>query len=113
MNRREFLPLLPIAGAGLFKAAKAAVPSFERFDCHVHLHEHCPPIVDGLEKTHWTGLIVCLCGGGAGEEYDMEALLNKKARLHRENKGRLPWVAAIDARGLGSRDVAEPNIAML
>src|SRR5438477_2569719 len=113
MNRRQFLALLPVAGAATFKIAKAAVPSFERFDCHVHLHEHCPPIVDGLEKTHWTGLIVCLCGGVADEEYDMEALLNKTARLHRESRGRLPWMAAFDARGWESPDFAERNIAML
>jgi hypothetical protein len=69
--------------------------------------------VAGLEKTRWTALLVCLCGGVAGEEYDMEALLNKTARLHRESRGRLPWVAAIDARGWESRDFAERNIAML
>jgi hypothetical protein len=42
MNRRELLSLLPVAGA-TFKIAKGAAPPFERFDCHVHLHEHCRP----------------------------------------------------------------------
>ena len=113
MNRRELLSLLPAAASATFTIAKAAPPSFERFDCHVHLHDHCPPIIAGLEKTHWTALIVCLCGGVADEEYDMEALLNKTAKVHRESRGRLPWVAAIDARGWESRDFAERNIAML
>jgi predicted TIM-barrel fold metal-dependent hydrolase len=111
ITRRELLSLVPVAGA--LQAAKAAAPTFERFDCHVHLHEHCPPIIAGLERTHWTALLVCLCGGVADEEYDMEALLNKTAKLHREAKGRLPWVAAFDARDWERPDFAERNIAML
>jgi predicted TIM-barrel fold metal-dependent hydrolase len=113
MNRRELLSLIPVAGLGALRTARAAAPAFERFDCHVHLHEHCPPIIGGLEQTRWTALVVCLCGGVAEEEYDMEALLNKTAKLHRESRGRLPWVAAFDARGWESRDFAERNIAML
>ena len=72
ITRRELLSLVPIAGA--LQAVRAAAPDFERFDCHVHLHEHCPPIIAGLERTHWTALIVCLCGGVADEEYDMEEI---------------------------------------
>src|SRR5579862_874282 len=88
ITRRELLLLAPLAGT--LPAVKAAPPpAFERFDCHVHLHEHCPPIIAGLEKTHWTALLVCICGGVADEEYAMEALLNKTARLHRESRGRL------------------------
>jgi hypothetical protein len=43
----------------------------------------------------------------------MEALLNKTAKLHRESRGRLPWIAAFDTRGWESPDFAERNIAML
>jgi hypothetical protein len=111
ITRRELFSLLPAVGA--LRTAKAAAPTFERFDCHVHLHEHCPPIIAGLEKTHWTALLVCICGGIADEPYDMEALLNKTAKLHRESGGRLPWVAAFDARNWESPDFAERNIAIL
>jgi len=111
ITRRELLLLAPVAG--MLQAVKAAAPAFERFDCHVHLHEHCPPIIAGLENTHWTALVVCICGGVADEEYAMEALLNKTAKLHREGRGRLAWVAAFDARGWESPDFAERNIAML
>ena len=113
MTRRELLSLVPVAGAGAFKTVKAAPPPFERFDCHVHLHEHCPPIIAGLEKTRWTALLVCLCGGVADEEYDMEALLDKTAKVHRESRRRLLWVAAFDARGWENPGFAERNIAML
>src|ERR1051325_4041434 len=99
MNRRELLSLIPAAGLGALGTARAAAPGFERFDCHVHLHEHCPPIIDGLEQSRWIALVVCRCGGVGDEEYDMEALLNKTGKLHRESRGRLPWVAAFDARG--------------
>src|SRR5262245_2436324 len=112
MTRREMLSLLPAAGVGAIQPARAAAP-FKRFDCHVHLHESCPPIIAGLEKTGWRALIVCLCGGVADEEYDMEALLDKTAKLHRQSAGRLPWVAAFDARDWESPGFAERNIAML
>jgi hypothetical protein len=40
-------------------------------------------------------------------------VLDKTARVHRESRGRLPWVAAFDARGWESPGFAERNIAML
>src|SRR4029077_3445229 len=86
---------------------------FNRFHCNVHWHEHCPLIIAGLEKSRWTALLVCLCGGVADEEYDMEALLDKTAKVHRESRGRLPWVAPCDARGGESPGFAERNIVML
>jgi predicted TIM-barrel fold metal-dependent hydrolase len=110
MTRREWLALAP--GAAL-TALKAADAPFERIDGHFHLHRSSPVIVAGMEKTAWRALSICVCGGVADEPYDLDAQLRGTAKLRLENRARIAWAAAFDARNFEKSDFAADVITSL
>ena len=103
MTRRKWLRAA--SGAAL-TGLKAADAPFERIDGHFHLHRSSPVIVVGMEKTGWSALSICVCGGIAEEPYDLDEQLRGTAKLHLENRARMAWAATFDARDFEKPDFA-------
>jgi hypothetical protein len=110
MTRRSLLTLLP---ASFVRPARAADPSFERIDCHLHVHRSAPVLVQEMQKAGWRALSICVSRAVGDDRNDVDEQLRETPKLHRESKGRIAWAAAFDARDWESPDFSSRTIADL
>jgi predicted TIM-barrel fold metal-dependent hydrolase len=105
MTRREVLALLPALAA-----AQDDEPSFNRIDCHMHVHRVAPVLLSGMEKTQWRGLSICVSRAVDNQPNDVDEQLRGTPVVHRASKGRFAWAASFDPRQFESSDFAGRTI---
>lgn len=101
MTRRELLGLLPAAAV---VPAPAAEAPFDRIDTHLHVHRSVPRIVEGMEKSGWRALSVCVSRFVGEDVSNLPEVHPATARAARESRGRIAWAAAVDVRSFESPD---------
>lgn len=107
MTRREVLALAPALAMG------ADEPSFERIDCHMHVHRVSPVFLSSMEKARWRGLSICVSRAVDNQPNDLDEQLRGTPLVHRESKGRMAWAASFDPRAFESPDFAAQTITGL
>ena len=107
VTRRELLALLPAC------AAAAPEPSFDRIDCHMHIHRVAPAFLKGMEQAQWRALSICVSRAVGDQPNDVDEQLRGTPQVHRASNGRIAWAAAFDPRGFESPDFASRTAADL
>ena len=105
MTRREVLALAPAL------AMAADEPSFERIDCHMHVHRVSPVFLSSMEKARWRGLSICVSRAVDDQPNDIDEQLRGTPLVHSQSKGRMAWAATFDPRAFESPDFAARTIA--
>jgi predicted TIM-barrel fold metal-dependent hydrolase len=107
MTRRELFALAPTL------LAAADEPSFERIDCHMHVHRVAPVLLSGMERTRWRGLSICVSRAVDNQPNDVDEQLRGTPPVHRASKERIAWAASFDPRPFESADFASSTISGL
>lgn len=110
MTRRDLLRALPVAVA---LRSRAAEPSFERIDAHLHIRRVAPALLAAIEQAQWRCVSISVSSAIADDSINIEDILRNDAEAARASKGRVAWASTFDARHFDSPGFASRAIASL
>jgi predicted TIM-barrel fold metal-dependent hydrolase len=100
MTRRELFALFPAAAI----PSRAAAIGFDRIDTHMHVHRSVPRFFEGMEKSGWRALSICVSRFVGDDVSNLAEVHPATAKASRDSRGRMAWAAAVDVRGFEERD---------